>query len=106
MADKVTTDFPKLGKGGATAKNTSGRPTTKAVPKGGAVAGGVVDAMLVRGKRNVNERLGAVHTPQASYAPQEDPAASANLRNTRIVKPAKSWCDFGSGRQYGNSGLV
>lgn len=106
MADKVTTTFPKIGKGGATAKNTSGRPSTKAVPKGGAVAGGIVDAMLVRGKRNTSERLGAIHKPQASYAPMEDPAASANLRNTRIVRPAKSWGDFASGREYGNAGLV
>ena len=87
MADKISTTFPKIGKGGA-------------------VPSGIVDAMLVRGKRNMNERLGAVHTPSASYAPIEDPAASANLRNTLLVRPAKSFGDFTSGRQYGNAGLV
>ncbi|TKK84654.1 hypothetical protein FDA94_28990 [Herbidospora galbida] len=91
--DKTTTTFPKVGTAHATATNTSGKPSTASRPKGGPKGSAMVD--LTGGhKRNVNERLGACYAPSSRWAPMEDPAASANLRNTRRVPSAKGTGEF------------
>jgi len=94
MADKVTSNFPKVGRSLAAPRNVSAMPTTPTRKRGWAVSSTVVDAFQVKGRRHIKERLGAVGMPQATYAPIEDPAAYANLRNTRLFSAAKSWNDF------------
>lgn len=94
MADKVTTTFPKVGKTNARPRNSSAMTTSPTQPRGHAVSASPVDTMAVKGRRNINERLGPVGVPQVTYAPAEDPSVGAQLRNTRMLKPAKGTGEF------------
>jgi hypothetical protein len=99
MADKTTTKFATMGTSAVPAVNASGAPSrnTKTVPSQNS-KGGMLDAATAAHRPNVNERLGAVNTPQVVDYRN---AAEAGLtqRNVYIVPPAKGTSDFWNARQ-------
>ncbi|WP_188187570.1 hypothetical protein [Nonomuraea sp. SYSU D8015] len=104
MGDKTTTKFPTMGTEAANVRNVSGAPSsyTKPVRKSGNAKGGMIEAALSEGvRRQTHERHGATYAPRAQMVVGNDPAESANLRNTRIVRSAVGNRDFWAKRQYG-----
>lgn len=93
--DPVTNNFPKMGKTNASARNISAKPSknTKSVARAGSGVGGALESIMAPSPRHTMERLGNVGMSQTSVAPQEDPAAGANLRNTRMLAPAMKYVD-------------
>ncbi|MFI6512932.1 hypothetical protein ACIBCT_35485 [Streptosporangium sp. NPDC050855] len=103
MGDKTTTKFPTMGTSAATVNNVSGAssPYTTEVRRHGGV-GGMIEAALTEGvRRQTHERHGASYAPRAQMVVGNDPAAEANLRNTRLVRSAIGNRDFYARRQYG-----
>lgn len=93
--DPVSTNFPKMGKTNAHARNVSGKasPNTTTLPRGGSGVGGSLEAVMAPSRRHTAERLGSIGMPQTSFAPKEDPSASANQRNMRTLPAAVSYND-------------
>jgi hypothetical protein len=104
--DKTVTSFPTMGTSAAHAVNVSGKPSryTKAVKKTGNAKGGMIEAALTEGvRRQVHERMGATYAPTTQIVVQQDPAAGANLRNTKIVPSRAGVGDFYLRRRYGQN---
>lgn len=93
--EPVSTNFPKMGRAVASPRNISAKPSpnTKTVARAGSGVGGALESVLAPSRRHTQERLGNIGVPQTGFAPKEDPAASATLRNTRTLPPAMKYTD-------------
>lgn len=105
MADKTTTNFPKMGTSQSKAVNVSGAPSknTKPVRKKGA-QGGSPEPATASHRQGVQERLGFKGAPQAAMSYPNAPEASLTQRNVRIVPSAVGNRDFYLRRMYGQTG--
>lgn len=102
MADKTTTNFPKMGTEAAYANNVSAAPSpnTTAVPKHGGV-GGSSEGASASIRPHVMERNGFKGAPQMTLAYNTAPEAGQTYRNVRLVQSAVGNRDFYNKRQYG-----
>lgn len=101
MADKTTTNFPKVGTINANATNVSGAPSrnTKPVPRKNTQAG--TDGATANHRQGVLERNGFKGAPQINHSYANAPEASQTFRNVRLFRSAVGNRDFYSKRQYG-----
>jgi len=81
--DKLTHDFPKVGKSNANA--VVRKPTTKSVPKTGNSKGGMAEGATAEHRAGIHEKGGATLHPQVAMYKANAPEASANKRNVRIL---------------------
>lgn len=104
MADKTTTNFPKMGKSMARAKNVSGAPSknTKQVRKKSTVSA-QPEAATAAHRQGGLERLGFKGAPQTTMGYPTAPEAALTQRNVRIVPSAVGNRDFYLKRQYGQN---
>lgn len=88
----------------AVARNASAEvnPATTR-PKGGAGAGGMIEAATAVNTPNVQERLGFKGAPQMPLYVPNAAEAGATYRNVRIVQSAVGNRDFYLRRQYGQN---
>lgn len=108
MADKITTEFPKMGDSGIpdSVVNMSGDRSayTKLVGRKtegrGASPTGVKKN---RGRSMIHEANGPKGIPVATLYKPNAAQASDTQRNTKIMKPAMGDRDFWAKRQYGQS---
>lgn len=105
MADKTTTNFPKMGTSNARANNVSGAPSknTKPVKKKNS-KGGSAEPATASHRQGTLERLGFKGAPQTTMSYPTAPEASQTFRNVRIVPSAVGNRDFYLRRQYGQTG--
>lgn len=109
MADKTTTNFPKMGPYPSQAEFYSLRgtpsPNTTQVKKGHS-KGGMLEAATARPRRGIQERLGAKLAPQATLYTPNAAEAAATQRNVVTVPSRVGSRDFYDRRMYGQTGAA
>lgn len=105
MADKTTTNFPKMGKSMAQANNVSGAPSknTKPVRKKNS-KGGSGEPATASHRQGTQERLGFQGAPQTTMSYPNAPEAAQVLRRVYTVPSSLGNRDFYLKRQYGQTG--
>lgn len=105
MADKTTTNFPKMGTSNATAVNVSGAasPNTRFVPRKNTQGGGDPSVGTKSNRQGSLERNGFKGAPQVNHCYPNAPEAANVQRNVRIVQSAIGNRDFYLKRQYGQA---
>lgn len=100
MADKTTTNFPKMGTEAATSwENISARASTSLrTPRQGY---SMVEAATAGARRQIQERLGHKGAITAQMVHQNSPEASATQRNTYTVPSKAGNRDFWDKRNRG-----
>jgi hypothetical protein len=104
MADKTTTNFPKMGTSNARAVNQSAAPSknTKRVKKKSTVSA-KPEAATAAHRQGSLERLGFKGAPQTTMGYPTAPEAAQTQRNVHIVPSAVGNRDFYLKRQYGQN---
>lgn len=102
MADKTTTNFPKMGTANSKPVNRSGEPSSNTTPvrKKNSVSASPAPATASH-RQGVQERLGFKGAPQVTYCYPTAPEASQTFRNVRLMPSAVGNRDFYAKRQYG-----
>lgn len=94
--------FPKMGTSAAHAEVMSdASPNLKFRPRGGSKNGAPVGGTGIR--QGVQERLGCQYHPSVNMVTQNQPEASQEMRNVRLVKSAVGNRDFYDRRAYGQN---
>lgn len=104
MSDSTKTQFEKMGTSAAHATVMSdASPNLKFRPKGGA-SGGAPMAGGTGIRQGIQERLGAKYAPQVNMVTVNQPEASEEFRNVKLVPSAVGNRDFYARRAYGQTG--
>ncbi|MDP9870413.1 MULTISPECIES: hypothetical protein [Streptosporangium] len=102
MADKTTTNFPKMGTEAATTwSNVSSRASQGLrTPR---QAYSMVNDSLAGSRRNILERLGHKGAVQVRYSYPNSPESAATGRNVYLLPPSTGNRQFWDKRQYGQT---